>query len=301
MIVYDYKPTLMNEHGIKKKRFNGNVFYFFSQYKSVSHLKILVAIADRVFTVIKDSRKAFGPLPKRASDLAYNFDPDMLSERTIMDYIEANSIEWNLISEESGTRERNSDLTLIVDPVDGTYNALNNIPIFSISLALANRDLSDLYCAVVKNLATGDIFTSEKAKGSRLNGDIIKTREFEPSSSVFCTYIGNESLTENSMIGGYPRRSRYLGSTSLETCYVASGAMDVFCIFGREPRLFDIAASKLILEEAGGGLKSVNTEGGLYEYLIGETNMRRRGVLAYGDLKGAKVIKELLRSEADRG
>ena len=59
------------------------------------------------------------------------------------------------------------------------------------------------------------------------------------------------STIEASKLVDNARRMRVLGSVVLELSYVASGKYDAFLDL-RGSRIIDIAASKLILEEAGG-------------------------------------------------
>lgn len=263
-------------------------------------LNLLIIIAENVLKEFRDRREESGPFLFRDRALSRGVDPDRLAEDIALEILDSESPKWNIISEESDFKDKGSDITLIMDPVDGTFNAKNNIPFYSVSLALADRDLSRIRCGLVENLYTGDRYWSEKGGGSYLNGVRLKTKEFDPERSVFSTYMGAESVNENRILNSYFGRSRYMGSTSLELCNLAAGGSDIFCMMGRIPRIFDVAASKLILEEAGGGMKSYENGGSLAEYKLAEANMRRRGVIAYGDSAGLRTVVRLL-NDQDEG
>ncbi|MDR2966579.1 MAG: bifunctional NADP phosphatase/NAD kinase [Methanobacteriaceae archaeon] len=156
------------------------------------------------------------------------------------------------------TKNKNSKAKFIflVDPLDGTNNAIKKIPAYGMSIAIAEvpekgvATLKDVKIAYVKNFDNGDLYEAIKGEGAKLNGTPMS-----PS---------NETNLSNASVGGYIkgpstnifkiikkiRRVRLMGSVSLELCFVANGRYDVFMDM-RKSRIMDIAASKLIVEEAG--------------------------------------------------
>ncbi len=145
----------------------------------------------------------------------------------------------------------------LVDPIDGTSNAVKEIPAFGISIAVANvpegrlATLNDVELGFISNFANGNFFEAEKGKGCWLNNE-----EVSPSTNVNISNMTLGGFTKSgtsaaSQLVDNARRMRVLGSVVLEISYVASGRYDAF-IDLRGSRILDIAASKLILEEAGG-------------------------------------------------
>ena len=145
----------------------------------------------------------------------------------------------------------------LVDPIDGTSNAVKEIPAFGISIAVANvpdgrlATLNDVELGFVSNFANGNFFEAEKGKGCWLNNE-----EVSPSNNINISNMTLGGFTKSgtsaaSQLVDNARRMRVLGSVVLEISYVASGRYDAF-IDLRGSRILDIAASKLILEEAGG-------------------------------------------------
>jgi fructose-1,6-bisphosphatase/inositol monophosphatase family enzyme len=137
--------------------------------------------------------------------------------------------------------------------------------------------------ALVMNLVTGDTFYAEKGKGAFLNGTRIHVRKYVPHSSTFLCYLGKYSTSDTLELMRQARRSRSLGCASLEMCLVAQGKVDAYylnCeVLERAIRVVDIAASALILWEAGGEIVDMNDHP-----LDMPLNLRdRRNYLAYGD------------------
>lgn len=65
------------------------------------------------------------------------FEIDAAAEDIARKILDDNAPDMNVLSEETGLLDRGSDSTLIIDPIDGSHNAVNGIPIFSISLAIS--------------------------------------------------------------------------------------------------------------------------------------------------------------------
>ena len=144
----------------------------------------------------------------------------------------------------------------LIDPLDGTSNAIKNIPAYGMSIAVANvpegreATLDDVQLGFVKNYANGNFYEAIKGNGAKRNGEPMT-----PSTEADLTKISLGGFTKSktlsvSKLVDTARRIRVLGSVVLELAYVASGKYDAFLDL-RGSRIIDIAASKLIVEEAG--------------------------------------------------
>lgn len=149
------------------------------------------------------------------------------------------------------------EFIFLVDPLDGTSNAVKEIPAYGISVAVAetpkNRlaTLNDVQLGFINNFANGNFFEAEKGKGCWLNNENQKpTNEINISNMSLGGFTKSNTITASKLVDN-ARRMRVLGSVVLELSYVASGKYDAFLDL-RGSRIIDIAASKLILEEAGG-------------------------------------------------
>ncbi len=188
---------------------------------------------------------------------------DEAAENAALSVLEADGRSMRLVSEELGEKIIGSEpeFTFVLDPIDGTFNAVNNIPFFCVPIAIGSSDLSDIRYGYVKNLVNGDIYTAEKGKGAYL-----KTPYETPYLNTG-TKLHVSSLSELSLLSviSYShrhhavainnhnvRRVRVFGCAALELCYIASGIFDAFIDMRSMLRVTDIAAGKLIVEEAGG-------------------------------------------------
>jgi fructose-1,6-bisphosphatase/inositol monophosphatase family enzyme len=179
---------------------------------------------------------------------------DRLAERALLDYIEARDLPLNVLSEEIGYIDRGEASTLVVDPIDGTYNCSHGIPFYGLSLAVGDRRFSDVQEALVRNLVTGDEYVATKGGGATLNGRPIRTRAYKDSDSLYCLYSGRTATERAHRLTTQPRRVRSLGSAALEICMVAQGSADLFFQDGLPLRITDLAAPGVVLREAGGEL-----------------------------------------------
>ncbi len=181
---------------------------------------------------------------------------DKVAEDIALKLLKKSEIKVNLLSEEIGFVDFGGRYIFILDPIDGTRNAYRGIPLFSVSLAIGTKRISDIQYGIVKNIPTGDIFTAEKYHGSFLNNAPIRVCEV-PSSEM----ISSISLGKNHTLkAGFLSKKgniRSLGSASLEMCMVAMGALDYYFVGKDILRVVDIAASTLIVQEAGGFVKTV--------------------------------------------
>lgn len=184
---------------------------------------------------------------------------DRLAEDAVIQQLERSELAFNVCSEEMGTEDRGAERTLIVDPIDGTTNAVRGIPFFSISLAIATTGLADVELGLVRNIPTGDTYIARRGEGATFNGEPIETRAFTPGAGVVSPIEVPEVFPELPESVRTPRHPRGLGACSLEMCLVGQGAMDVYLHTRTGLRIIDIAAGLLVVEEAGG---TVVTPGG---------------------------------------
>lgn len=183
------------------------------------------------------------------------FPIDREAEEIIIDFLTASKIPMTVISEEIGYKEINGGGTLkaLIDPIDGSKNAINGIPFYCSSLALVEGDdIGSVSSSLVVNLLTGDCFVAQKGKGAFFNGSPIKT---QPDSGFYL--IAYEAQTPKTdiqkilpLISNF-RRTRCLGATALDMAYTAYGAISVF-ITPAPSRTFDFAGGWLLIKEAGG-------------------------------------------------
>lgn len=185
---------------------------------------------------------------------------DKVAEDAVLSQLKLSGKSFKVLSEEIGEvsigkNRENPDYSIHLDPLDGTFNAINGIPFYSISIYLSK---DNCHFGYVYDLASCKKYYAEAGKGAYTESEgntPIKLRVSKTSSlkdfSIFA-YTIRPNTAKIVGIGDKVRRIRTLGSTSTEMAFVAAGKLDAFVDLRGMLRVVDVAAGKLILEEAGG-------------------------------------------------
>ncbi len=149
-----------------------------------------------------------------------------------------------VLSEESGVTGH-GDLVAVVDPIDGSTNCDRGIPFYATSIAVVRGD--EVVAALVRNHATGHVFTAETGAGAERDGVRLGVRA---TPSLDEAIVGVSGLPER-----HPgwAQFRAMGAASLEICLVADGSLDAFTVAGRTTlHPWDYLGGLAIVLEAGG-------------------------------------------------
>ena len=181
---------------------------------------------------------------------------DHKSEAAIFKVIKEQFPEHYILSEEAGEIIQDSNYKWIIDPIDGTVNYANRIPICCVSIGI-EKD-GKMILGAVYNPFIGELFIAEKGKGSTLNNKTIHvSNKSDVSTSCLVTgfpytYLdetnGPLQVFEKLIRKGVPVRR--LGSAAIDLCWVAMGRFDGF--YEHQLQAWDSAAGFLMIEEAGG-------------------------------------------------
>ncbi|HEY8388681.1 MAG TPA: inositol monophosphatase family protein [Parasegetibacter sp.] len=191
---------------------------------------------------------------------------DHASEKIIMDIIRKDYPGHYILTEESGELVQDSTYKWIIDPIDGTVNYANGIPICCVSIGLEKE--GEMIMGAVYNPFLNEFFFAQKGFGATLNEKKISvSTKNEVRSSCLVTGFPYTYLdTPNGplqMFDKFVRKGipvRRLGSAAIDLCWVAAGRFDAF--YEHELKAWDSAAGFLIVEEAGGMVTDL--KGGRY-------------------------------------
>lgn len=183
---------------------------------------------------------------------------DKRCERAIIQKIRRYFPDHELLTEESGMLKKDSDYRWIIDPLDGTTNYSHGYPLFCTSIALEYR--GEVLVGVVYEPNLDQLFTGVKGVGSWLNGrriHVSKTSRFIRAflSTGFPYNVHRTADNNLNHFRNFIRRCQAVrrdGVAAVDLCYVACGRYDGFWESGLWA--WDVAAAKVILEEAGGKL-----------------------------------------------
>jgi myo-inositol-1(or 4)-monophosphatase len=183
-------------------------------------------------------------------------EADHASEKAIFDVIKNDFPDHFILSEEAGEIVMDSSYKWIIDPIDGTINFANGIPICCISIGLEHN--GKIIMGAVYNPLMNEFFVAEKGSGAFLNDEkiTVSNKTAVVNSCLVTgfpyTYLdapnGPLQVFEKLIRKGVPVRR--LGSAAIDLCWVACGRFDGF--YEHKLQAWDSAAGFLMVEEAGG-------------------------------------------------
>ncbi len=181
---------------------------------------------------------------------------DEKSNEMIINYIQVNFPKHSILTEESGKCDLQSNYLWVIDPLDGTTNFAQGLPIYTVSIALQHNEETVL--GVVYNPVTEDIFTTIKREGAYRNGRKMEvSQKTNLKTAVLATgfpYDIAENPINNlayfSAMSTKARAIRRFGSAAYDLALVADGKFDGY--WEMALNLWDVAAAMLMVEEAGG-------------------------------------------------
>lgn len=185
-------------------------------------------------------------------DTSFVTKADAEAEEVIVRTIRDAYPNHGFLGEEGSNANADAEYVWVIDPLDGTKNFVNGIPIFAISIALLKGDV--VVAAVVYNPITHSVYTAEKGHGTTYNGTPVTVSKQEAHLGVVTFGPGQKDKeTLNTLFTGsekFFKSKRYLGCTALELGYVARGGTEGFVCIGL--KTWDYAAGALLITEAGG-------------------------------------------------
>jgi len=182
---------------------------------------------------------------------------DLASQKLIIETIKKTFPDHHFLAEEEDVHAHPSDQILwIIDPLDGTVNFAHGIPFFAVSIAAFME--KEIVCGVVYNPMIDELFVAEKGRGSTLNGNQLQVTKIDQFDKALLATGFPYNAFENPIhcidrfgkmvaMGNAIRR---IGVAALDLAYVAAGRFDGFWECSLHP--WDMAAGKLLVEEAGG-------------------------------------------------
>ncbi len=249
-------------------------------------LEVLYRASVRVHQVVRDARSS----PHRADVVAMGASGspteqlDRLAEAEILRVLDAEGVDWDLLSEEAGRVSRGGRRTLVVDPIDGSHNALRDQPFYAVCLALGSGSLAGIDLGLVRDLHHGTTWWGVRGGGAFRDGRPIATRPWNARAETVFVNLGSNASDRSVRLAGKARRVRSLGCASQEILMVAQGSADAYLFENqaeaRNLRATDIGAAYRILLEAGGGLSDAQGRS-LDDFPLQVE--RRTSVFAWGD------------------
>lgn len=199
---------------------------------------------------------------------------DREAEATIVEILARAFPAHGFLGEELGERGP-GDTRWIIDPIDGTRNFVRHIPLWATLIALEEHGVVTV--GVVHNPVTRELYTATRGGGAHLDGTRLRVSEVAALGDATLVHAGLNFVRQAGYWDGFVRlvdateRQRgfgdYWGYTLL-----AEGKVDAYAEVDLKP--WDLAACRLLVEEAGGRFTDFEGRPSIYSGTSLSTNGR---------------------------
>jgi len=222
-------------------------------------------------------------------------DPVTSADKATQDYL-INEIsnkfpEHGILGEEDSNDTANDaqvpDFLWVLDPLDGTTNFINGLPVFASSIGLIYKGWPLIAALYIPwpNSRGGFVLHCHRGGGCYADDKVVSV--YETATPVANRLIGlpgyfvqNMRFSKN--IKGSPGELRTTGSIAYELAMTACGVLQ-YAVIGA-PRMWDMLAGALAVQEAGGTIMI---------RLPGEKTHGPMGSLFPGQYNGSPTFKQL--------
>ncbi len=222
-------------------------------------------------------------------------EADLAAQAAVLRVIGAAFPGDGFMAEESPLRETTNGRLWIIDPLDGTTNYAHGFPAAAVSIAFSEGGV--IKAGGVYDPFRNELFLAGKGGGAFVNGKKLAVSGVTALSRAllvtgfaydraeraefYCRFFSDFMKISHDV--------RRMGAASLDLCWLAAGRTDGYWEFGLKP--WDVAAGKLIVEEAGG--KVTDFTGRAWEDIasMGSENLATNGRIHGAMLKiiGARL------------
>ena len=181
---------------------------------------------------------------------------DLASEKLIVSRIRRNYPDSAILSEESySTDDLSADSLFVIDPIDGTHNFVQGLPLYGISIAhfSGGKPLAGGFYLAPQEM----LFYAGKGRQPTMNGKKISVSKVSRLEDFFLlgdsrlhSFADQGLLSRMVDIERMSQHTRFLGSAIYDMGYVACGMADASLHLNLKP--YDFAASAFVAEQAGG-------------------------------------------------
>jgi myo-inositol-1(or 4)-monophosphatase len=158
-----------------------------------------------------------------------------------------------IVSEEAG-RLGDGTTLVVVDPIDGSFNAKRGLPLFALSIAVADgARMGDVHFGYVYDFGANEEWVVRRGEIPTRNGEALTVRPKDELELVAFEATRTDLVARHAgSLVGVAERVRVLGSLALALCHLAAGRIDGVCSLKEKgARAVDIAAAQLLVRELG--------------------------------------------------
>lgn len=217
------------------------------------------------------ARDAFGRVGgvRLKSDASHVTDADEAAERAVIEMLNSIRPDDGIVGEESAARRAEEDASLkaavqlpgdgaaqtfwVIDPIDGTRNYVNGIPLFASSVAVMRGGLP--VAGAIYDPMRDALLSASAAEGAFSNGAPLHVERGAVNESQWLVAIPSQRYGQwHKLTQDWVEHLvvRNLGSATLHVAMVAAGQLDAALM--TKCKLWDIAAGWVIVTAAGGAM-----------------------------------------------
>jgi histidinol phosphatase-like enzyme (inositol monophosphatase family) len=229
-------------------------------------------LADEARAIVR-SRLRRRPAVRRKADRSPVTDIDLAVERRLRALIERRFPGHGIIGEEFPAHRTDSPWQWYVDPIDGTLSLTHGLPFFGTIIGLHHEGTP--VAAAIDFPVLGDRYHAARGRGAWRNGRRLRIRDVTPAErrDEIVSAADRTQFAKFRLAGAFDRLFRtHRHVRGYYDCighaYAAEGVIGAVVDFGVKG--WDIAATRLLVEEAGGryALVARRGEGPATEYGI---------------------------------
>lgn len=214
------------------------------------------------FIISSEKQDLYKGLVKAHNNSSPEFEIDSAVIKIFKKFCVQNNI-WLISEDYFEKRKSTHKFFMILDPVDGTLNFSRGIEFFTIALSLGTLEndqypvLEDIEYSIIIN-SKGEIFEGRKNVSASKNGKKLNVSNIKLFTEAIVR-IGKIDAVKGGDLNSFFLGMINLGCTSWELNLLAEGKIDIY-LEKKHRKIFDFAASYLIIKEAGGTILNLNGE-----------------------------------------
>lgn len=211
-------------------------------------LKFLIDIVKKA---TKISEQQFSIDTKGAeNDLVTTLDLEI--EKFLLGEIKREYPDFDIVSEEYNTNNQITENCFIIDPIDGTINFANNLPLWGIQVACVKNGKT--IASVINLPKINELYYADES-GAYLNDEKISVNEV-PIKNALYAIDGNNNLTCMQRMRKYSSNRRNFGGVCVSMAFVAKGRIHGAVFRSNKP--WDYEPGLFICKMAGASIKSID-------------------------------------------
>ena len=240
--------------------------------------KFLLSLAEKAGKILLSYYSAAGVSFEKKSDASRVTEADIKTNRMVIEEVEKNYPDFKVLGEEQSTNTAESKKLFVVDPMDGTLNFTIGSPLFCFSVAVVIDGKS--VAGVIFNPLAKRTLIAEEGKGAWLveeNRQIFVSKKADFDGAMI--NAGYKETKFSGLVHNLGARTPSFFAACEYGSLVATGGFEAALYLSHYAH--DIAAVKIIVEEAGGKVTDVYGEEQRYD----------------GGLRGAMISNGILHNE----